>query len=89
MLIVLNRPLCVTQVSADGSTWYTVFDSAVSGEYAETAAGKTHSFTARSVRYVRDYVNGSTANSFNHWVEIQVWGRANVAYVGSYYEWRG
>ncbi|MBU1747801.1 MAG: discoidin domain-containing protein, partial [Chloroflexi bacterium] len=78
-----------TQVSADGSTWYTVFDSAVSGEYAETAAGKTHSFTARSVRYVRDYVNGSTANIYNHWVEIQVWGRANVAYVGNYYEWRG
>ncbi len=58
-----------TQVSANGTTWVTVFDSAVSGEYAETAAGKTHSFTPRSVRYVRDYLNGSTSNASNHWVE--------------------
>ncbi len=28
-----------TQVSDDGATWYTVFDSAASGEYVETAAG--------------------------------------------------
>jgi phage minor structural protein len=31
-----------TQVSADGVTWTTIFDSAVSGEYAETSAGKTY-----------------------------------------------
>jgi hypothetical protein len=35
-----------TEVSADGVTWTTVFDSAGSGEYAESAAGKTHTFTA-------------------------------------------
>jgi len=40
-----------TQVSADGTTWTTVYDSAVSGEYPETAAGKTHSFGLSSVRY--------------------------------------
>jgi hypothetical protein len=64
-----------TQVSADGVTWVTVFDSAVSGEYAETSAGKTHTFTAQNVRYIRDYLNGSTANIYNHWVEIEAWGR--------------
>jgi len=77
-----------TQVSQDGSTWYTVFDSA-DGEYAETAAGKTSTFTTRSVRYVRDYLNGSTANSGNHWVEIEVWGSLTTAYVGNYFEWTG
>jgi hypothetical protein len=47
-----------TQVSEDGITWSTVFDSAESGEYVETAEGKTHTFSARPVRYVRNYVNG-------------------------------
>jgi RHS repeat-associated protein len=74
-------------VSADGVSWTTVFDSAVSGEYAETSAGKTHSFSARSVRYVRDYLNGSTSNSGNHWVEIEVYGSRTMAYIGNYYEW--
>ena len=36
-----------TQVSADGVTWTTVFDSATSGEYAETSAGKTHTFSGQ------------------------------------------
>ncbi len=76
-------------MSADGVTWTTVFDSAVSGEYVETLAGKTHTFTQRSVRYVRDYLNGSTANSGNHWTEIEVWGTATTAYVGDYFEWNG
>lgn len=31
----------LTEVSADGTTWYTIYDSSVSGEYAETASGKT------------------------------------------------
>ena len=39
-----------TEVSADGQTWETVYDSAVSGEYPETAEGKTLAFTARPVR---------------------------------------
>jgi len=66
-----------------------VTDSAVSGEYPETAAGKTHSFSLRSVRYVRDWVNGSTSNVGNHWVEIQVWGQRSVTYIGNYLEWTG
>jgi len=78
-----------TQVSADGTNWTTVYDSAVSGEYPETAAGKTHSFSLRNVRYVRDWVNGSTSNTGNHWVEIQVWGQRSVTYIGNYLEWTG
>jgi hypothetical protein len=62
------------QVSVDGTSWTTLFDSATQGEYAETAAGKTHSFTARTVRYVRDYANGSTMSTNNTWVEIEVYG---------------
>jgi RHS repeat-associated protein len=75
-----------TQVSADGSSWYTVFDSAVSGTYAETAEGRTYTFTARNVRYIRDYLNGSNKNAGNHWVEIEVWGTRTTAYVGAHYE---
>jgi len=73
-----------TQVSENGSSWYTVFDSAVSGTYAETAAGRTYTFPVRSVRYVRDYLNGSNKNAGNHWVEIEVWGMRTTAYVGGY-----
>jgi hypothetical protein len=36
-----------TQVSSDGVSWFTVFDSAVSGEYPETAAGKVRHSVAR------------------------------------------
>ena len=60
-----------TEVSEDGTNWETIFDSAVSGEYVETSAGKTHTFSTRKVRYIRDHVNGSTSNTSNHWVEIQ------------------
>jgi RHS repeat-associated protein len=79
-----------TQVSSDGVSWFTVFDSAVSGEYPETAAGKTHTFTARSVRYIRDYLNGNTVNAYNHWVELE--GLApdtSTTYLGNYFEWNG
>jgi len=75
-----------TQVSADGVTWYTVFDSAVSGTYPETAAGKTHTFTPRTVRYVRDYLNGSSSNFSNHWVELEVWGNRTTVVVNALYE---
>jgi RHS repeat-associated protein len=38
------------------------------------------------VRYVRDYLNGSTSNGGDHWVEIEVYGSRTVAYLGNYYE---
>lgn len=62
-----------TEVSADNVTWTTIFDSASSGTYVETAAGKTHTFSAQPVRYIRDWINGSTSNTGNHWVEIQAY----------------
>ena len=76
-----------TQVSEDGTNWVTVFDSAVSGTYAETAAGRTTTFTTQKVRYVRDYTNGNSVNAYDSWVEIEVWGTRTTAYVGNYYEW--
>ena len=60
-----------TEVSEDGSNWTKIFDSANSGTYAETSAGKTHSFPSQKVRYIRDWISGSSANGANHWVEIQ------------------
>lgn len=35
-----------TEVSTDGVTWLTLYDSAVSGEYVETSSGKTYVQTA-------------------------------------------
>jgi hypothetical protein len=49
--------------------------SCQAGEHAETAAGKTHTFTPRSVRCVRDWLKGSTSKSGNQWVQSEVWGR--------------
>lgn len=59
------------EISVDGETWVTVFDSAISGTYTETSAGKTHSFTPVEARYIRDWLNGSNKNTGNHWVEIK------------------
>lgn len=44
--------------------------------YAETVDGKTHTFAAMSVRYIRDSTNGSSVNTGNHWVEIQAFAPA-------------
>jgi len=43
-------------------------------EYNETAAGKTIAFDAVNARYVRFYSNGSNVNTWNHYVEIEVYG---------------
>ncbi len=70
-----------TQVSLDGITWITMFSSEVSGVYQESSSGhaipivagpmtRTLSFEPR-VRYIRDYLDGSSSNEGNHWVEIQ------------------
>ena len=56
------------EVSADGTTWTTVY---AGGAYKETAAGRVHAFSPQTVRYIRDTISGSTANAGNHWVEIQ------------------
>lgn len=69
-----------TQVSADGINWTTVFDSDSDGEYAESMAGHTVqmgkpdiaplSTKGISVRFIRDSINGSTANGKDAWMEI-------------------
>lgn len=43
-------------------------------EYMETSAGKLISFPGVNARYVRIWSNGSTANTFNHLVELAVYG---------------
>jgi YVTN family beta-propeller protein len=79
-----------TEVSEDGVTWTTIYDSAVSGTYSEkisyhaphnhTHYAKTFTFGAKPVRYVRDWANGwksgdgLTSGSTNNWTEIQVFG---------------
>lgn len=68
-----------TQVSENGTTWYTVYDSAVDGTYPERWWHAEHQmyhqghdivFPAKPVRYVRDYVN----DTVNRWSEIKVYG---------------
>jgi len=44
-------------------------------EYTETSAGLDIPFNAVSARYVRFYSNGSTANNYNHYVEIEIYGK--------------
>lgn len=48
-----------TQISADGVTWTTLYDSAVSGEYAETSTGKTY--------------NAPVATTYDYGAWINVW----------------
>ena len=43
-------------------------------EYTETSAGLDIAFSAVNARYVRLYSNGSTANNYNHYVEVQIYG---------------
>jgi hypothetical protein len=42
-------------------------------EYAETSTGKTITFSPVSARYVRLWANGSSANAYNHYVEVEVY----------------
>jgi hypothetical protein len=46
-------------------------------EYSETISGKDLSFGSVNARYVRFYSNGSTANAWNHYVEVEVYGSSN------------
>lgn len=63
-----------TEISANGSDWTTIFDSAEEGTYPETSAGRFHSFEAQNVRYIRDYLFGSSSNTGNHWIEVAAYG---------------
>jgi hypothetical protein len=65
-----------TEISTNGSDWTTIFDSANEGTYTETSAGRFHSFETQNVRYIRDYIYGSSANTGNHWTEVAAYGPA-------------
>ena len=41
-----------TEVSEDGQTWYTIYDSAVNGAYSESSNGKTHNLAAIDVQRI-------------------------------------
>lgn len=41
----------LTEVSQDGTNWYAIYDSTVSGEYAETASGKSIAFNYANIVY--------------------------------------
>lgn len=60
-----------TEVSLDGVNWTTIFDSATSGTYAEVSTGHAMTFTKQPIRYIRDWCNGSNANTGSHWTEVQ------------------
>lgn len=47
-------------------------------EYAETSAGKTITFSPVSARYVRLWINGSSSNQWNHYVEVEVFGAGSA-----------
>lgn len=47
-------------------------------EYPETQSGKDIVFAATSARFVRLWSNGSSANTANHYVEVEVYGGASA-----------
>jgi hypothetical protein len=81
----------IVRVSNDGSfaSGTTVFSNdsnnsagfgiGTAGEYRESSSGKTIAFTPLNARYVRIYSNGSTANIYNHYVEVEVWNGGGAA----------
>lgn len=55
-----------TEISEDGNTWTTLYNSATSGEYTETSAGKSYSPSSQVLEYL------STINVYN--VSTGAWG---------------
>lgn len=60
-----------TEVSIDGLSWTTIFDSAVSGTYTESATGHVINFSTTPVRYIKDTGGVNSTNSVLAWTEIQ------------------
>lgn len=61
-----------TEVSADGVTWYPIFDSAVQGTYPETAAGRTYTLGAGKTRLRVGKLSGISGQS-----GYGIWGSQN------------
>ena len=56
------------------------FGIGTNSEYAESSTGLDIPFTAVNAQYIRLYSNGSTANNYNHYGEVEVYaGAATVA----------
>ncbi len=53
---------------------HVIFDSEESGDYRERPDGRLWFFDPIETRYVRSYLNGSTANVGSQWVELEVFG---------------
>lgn len=51
-----------------------IFDSERSGDYQEQPEGRLWFFDPVAARYIRSYLNGSTANAGSQWVELEVFG---------------
>jgi uncharacterized protein YjdB len=47
-------------------------------EYAETSTGLNITFNTVNARYARFYSSGSTANNWNHYVEIEIYGSSSA-----------
>jgi chitinase len=47
-------------------------------EYTETASGKTITFSPVTARYVKLWTNGNTVNTYDHYVEVEVWTASNA-----------
>ena len=43
-------------------------------EYQESSSGKTINISTRKAKYIRLWSNGSTANTSNHYSEVEVYG---------------
>jgi len=67
------------EVSEDGVTWLTVFDSDTEGTYVESEDGRLFLFDETAIRYIRDYASSNSLSDFAHWVEIKAILEAVVA----------
>lgn len=64
-----------TEVSEDGQNWYTLYDSAVNGEYQETASGHTMTVGARSVTLKLCHDDGCGIYVNGIWTYAQRWSQ--------------
>ena len=75
----------IIELSVDGVSWVNIFNNdadnssgqgtGIDAEYVETSAGLDVSLsTPIQARYLRAWSNGSSANSHNHYVELEVYG---------------
>ncbi|MFC3801186.1 polysaccharide lyase family 8 super-sandwich domain-containing protein [Cohnella sp. GCM10012308] len=81
----------IVQVSNDSTfaTKTTVFNNdadnsagqgaGTDAEYVESSGGKDIPFAETNARYVRLWLNGSNANAYSHYVEVEVWTAEKLA----------